>query len=50
MFYNDTCPYKTPEMQTNSKVRWGIEGVPIAVFWYNTDNNTTQFMGKYNLN
>jgi len=50
MFYNDTCPYKTPEMRTNSKVRWGIEGVPIAVFWYDNVNNTTQFMGKYNFN
>ena len=50
MFYNDTCPYKTPEMVANSKVRWGIEGVPIAVFWYDTENNTTQFMGKYNFN
>lgn len=50
MFYNDTCPYKTPEMLANNKVRWGIEGVPIAVFWYDTANDTTQFMGKYNFN
>lgn len=50
MFYNDTCPYKTPEMRANSKVRWGIEGIPIVVFWYDTENQTTNFLGKYNFN
>ena len=50
MFYNDTCPYKTPEMLENSKVRWGIEGIPIVVFWYNPDTQTTSFLGKYNFN
>lgn len=49
MFYNDTCPYKTPEMEANSKVRWGIEGVPIVMFWHDTTTDTTQFMGKQNL-
>ena len=50
MFYNDTCPYKTPEMEKNSKVRWGIEGIPIVVFWHNTDTGVTEFIGKYNFN
>lgn len=50
MFYNDTCPYKTPEMLVNDKVRWGIEGVPIVVFWYDTVNQKTEFLGKYNFN
>lgn len=50
MFYNDTCPYKKPEQVDDARVRWGIEGIPIAVFWYNTDDQTTQFMGKYNFN
>ena len=50
MFYNDTCPYKTPEMKENPKIRWGIEGVPIVLFWYNPTTNETQFMGKYNFN
>ena len=49
-FYNDTCPYKVPEMIANSKVRWGIEGVPIVMFWYDTNTATTKFMGKYNFN
>lgn len=50
MFYNDTCPYKTPEMIADDRVRWGIEGIPSAVFWYNTDTQETEFMGKYNFN
>ena len=50
MFYNDSCPYRTPAMVANSKVRYGIEGRPCVLFWYNTDNQTTSFMGKYNFN
>ena len=50
MFYNDTCPYKTPEMLDNGKVRWGIEGIPIACFFHNTDTGETRFIGKYNFN
>lgn len=50
MFYNDTCPYKTPEMVANDKVRWGIEGIPTVVFWHNTDTGETSFIGKYNFN
>ena len=50
MFYNDTCPYKVPEMNTNNKVRWGIEGRPIVMFWHNPTTNITKFMGKYNFN
>ena len=50
MFYNDTCPYKTPEMLENPRVRWGIEGIPIVVFWYNPSTQETTFLGKYNFN
>lgn len=50
MFYNDSCPYRTPAMQANSKVRYGIEGIPTVVFWYNPDDQTTTFLGKYNFN
>jgi len=48
--YNDSCPYKTPEMQQNNKVRWGIDGLPIVVFWNNTSTGLTSFLGKYNFN
>lgn len=50
MFYNDTCPYKTPEMKANDKVRWGIEGIPVVGFWHNTETGETSFIGKYNFN
>ena len=48
--YNDACPYQTPAQQDNSKVRQGIDGFPIVIFWYDTVNGTTSFLGKYNFN
>ena len=48
--YNDACPYKTPEMQADSRVRWGIDGFPIVVFWNDTVTGTVSFLGKYNFN
>lgn len=50
MFYNDTCPYKTAEMLANSKVRWGIEGIPCTMFFHDTTTGTTTFQGKFNFN
>lgn len=43
--YNDACPYKTPEMVEDPRVRWGIDGFPIVVFWNDTATGTVQFMG-----
>lgn len=48
--YNDICPYRTPSQMTNSKVRQGIDGFPIVIFWNNPDDNTVTFLGKYNFN
>ena len=48
--YNDACPYKTLEMQDDDRVRWGIDGFPIVVFWNDTATGTTSFLGKYNFN
>ena len=48
--YNDACPYKTPEMVEDSRVRWGIDGFPIVVFWNDTATGTVKFLGKYNFN
>lgn len=45
MFFNDTNPYKTREMLNDSRVRWGIEGIPIVLFWYNTSTGETTFLG-----
>ena len=46
--YDMACPYKTPGQRGDSRVRQGIDGFPIVIFWYNGE--TTQFMGKYNWN
>lgn len=46
--YNDTCTYKTPPQKSNSAVRQGIDGFPIAMFWNNGEETT--FIGKYNFN
>lgn len=46
--YNDACPYKTPAQRLNNKVRQGIDGFPIAMFW--NDGTNTKFLGKYNFN
>lgn len=46
--YNDLCPYKTPAQEADSRVRQGIDGYPIVIFWNNGE--TTTFLGKYNFN
>lgn len=46
--YNDICPYKTPPQLEDPRVRQGIDGFPIVIFWNN--GTTVQFMGKYNFN
>lgn len=46
--YNDTCPYSTPAQQEDERVRQGIDGFPIVMFW--NDGVTTSFLGKYNFN
>ena len=48
-FYEQTCPYKTPPQQEDARVRQGIEGIPIIVFWQDLQGNV-QFCGKYNFN
>lgn len=46
--YDDICPVKTPPQKTDSRVRQGIEGYPILMFYY--DGATYYFLGKYNFN
>lgn len=46
--YNDANPYRTPPQQEDARVRQGIDGFPIVIFW--SDGNNTIFMGKYNFN
>lgn len=48
--YNEACPYKVPEMIADPRVRWGIYGLPIALFWHDTVSDTVSLLGKYNFN
>ena len=46
--YNDACPYRTPYQVANPKVRQGIDGFPMVMFF--DDGAGTSFVGKYNFN
>lgn len=48
MLYDETAPYKTPAQEKDSRVRQGIAGFPIVMFWDNGEE--TVFLGKYNWN
>ena len=48
--YCRACPYETPAQENDPLVRQGIDGYPIVIFWYDTVNETTTFLGKYNFN
>ena len=48
--FNDACPFTTREMEEDSRIRHGIDGFPIVIFWYNTGTRETSFLGKYNFN
>lgn len=43
--YNDIVPHKSPAQVTDERVRVGIDGVPIVVFWQNTTTGVTRFWG-----
>ena len=63
-YYCDICPVKTPpqtydendtdeEKAAKDKIRQGIDGFPIVVFWDDKPqepNNQLKFLGKYNFN
>ena len=48
--YNDADPYKRPEQLSDAKVRKGIYGFPIVMFWHDLNTNETKFYGKMNFN
>lgn len=49
-YYNTTCPYKMPPQEINSKVRQGVNGKPIVVFWRNSETGEMECQGSYNCN
>ena len=48
--YCDANPFTRREQVDNPKVRQGIYGFPIVLFWRDANTQTVQFMGKYNFN
>ena len=42
--YNDGCPYKTPAQREDERVRQGIDGFPIVMFWRNSYTSETMFL------
>ena len=46
--YNDSCPYRTPAQGEDERIRQGIDGFPMVIFWNNSTDTT--FLGKYNFN
>ncbi len=46
----DFSPFKTREAAADNRVRQGIDGLPIVVFWEDTESGETKFWGKYNFN
>ena len=44
--YDDTCPYQTPPQDDDERIRQGIDGFPIVMFW--NDGSETVFVGKQN--
>lgn len=51
--YEDICReqgFFTPPQQDDSRVRQGIAGRPIALFWHDTVHNETVFVSKANFN
>ena len=48
--YCDLNPFETREKKADPKVRSGIYGFPIVLFWHDLNTGKIQFMGKYNFN
>lgn len=46
--YNDVNPYRSPVQRTDTRVRQGIEGYPMLMFYGEGEEIT--FLGKYNFN
>jgi hypothetical protein len=48
--YNEADQYTRPEKSVNPKVRDGIYGFPIVMFWHDTTTDETTFYSKMNFN
>ena len=48
--YCELTPFKTRERIADERVRPGIYGFPIIVFWQDANTGNVSFLGKYNFN
>lgn len=49
-YYDDLIPYKVPPQNDDPLIQTTVRGIPIVIFWNNTDTNEISFLGKYNAN
>lgn len=49
-FYNDIVPYETEPQEDDGRVRQGIDGFGIALFWQDRASSSISFLGKGNCN
>ena len=49
-FYNDVAPYQTAPQVEDNRVRQGIDGFGIALFWQDSTTDEVKFIGKGNCN
>ena len=49
-YYDKVSPYRMPPQQIDDRVRSGVNGKAIVVFWHNTDTGEVSFQGCYNMN
>ena len=42
--------YLTPAQEEDERIRVGITGRPIVLFWENTETGEIKFQGQYNMN
>lgn len=48
--WEETTPYKTEKQKEDSRVRQAINGIPIVIYWENSETGELSFIGKYNFN
>ena len=49
-YYDKVSPYRMPPQQIDDRVRSGVNGKAIVLFWHNTDTGEVTFQGCYNMN
>ena len=49
-YFDDINPYRMPPQKVDERVRSGVNGKAIVVFWHNTDTGEVKFQGCYNMN